>query len=49
MAAMTLLSICDRFSCLPSAAEEEDASVLRLLAIERRAYPDKQPGPGRWG
>lgn len=36
-----ILAICDRFRCLPSAARREDASVLRLLAIERLARPSE--------
>lgn len=29
-----ILRICDRFGCVPSQAEREDAGVLRLLEIE---------------
>lgn len=30
-----MLGLCDRFGCLPSQALEEDASVLRMLQLER--------------
>lgn len=33
---MELLAVCDRFGCTPSQALAEDASVLRLMEIERR-------------
>ncbi len=36
-----VLQICDRFHCTPSAARAEGASVLRLLALERRAWPER--------
>jgi hypothetical protein len=26
--------LCDRFHCLPSQLEEEDASIMRLVAIQ---------------
>ncbi len=29
-----MLGLCDRFHCLPSQLEKEDASILRLLKIE---------------
>src|SRR5258708_6940079 len=43
--AQTILSLCDRFKCLPSQLEKEDASVLRLIAIEymgKKAQPPEQ-------
>ena len=36
-----ILSLCDRFKCLPSQARREGASVLRLLAIERLGTPEE--------
>jgi hypothetical protein len=29
-----VLGLCDRFKCLPSQLEKEDAGLLRLLKIE---------------
>jgi len=29
-----VLAQCDRFKCLPSAIEDEDAELLRLLKLE---------------
>jgi hypothetical protein len=29
-----ILGLCDRFHCLPDAARQMDASVLRMVAIE---------------
>jgi hypothetical protein len=34
-----ILRVCDRFRCLPSAAEAEDAGVLRLMEIEALTRP----------
>lgn len=47
MHAEQVLSICERFGCLPSALEDEDAGLLRLLTIEalgrrEEAGPDGQ-------
>jgi hypothetical protein len=30
-----ILSICERFGCLPSDLYEEDSELMRLLTIER--------------
>lgn len=35
-----ILSVCDRFHCLPDVAGDLDASVLRLMRIEALAAPD---------
>lgn len=40
-----MLGICERFGCLPSALEEEDASLLRLLTIEGLGKR-REEGPG---
>lgn len=29
-----MLSLCDRFHCLPSQLEEEDSEIIRLVAIQ---------------
>ncbi|NGO68512.1 hypothetical protein [Streptomyces boncukensis] len=42
------LGLCRQFHCLPSALEDEDVSVLRLLAIERLGTPD-EPDPDQGG
>ena len=34
-----VISLCERFHCLPSALEREDASLLMMLAILREASP----------
>jgi len=34
--------LCERFKCLPSALEEEDAGLIRLLEIVRLGTNDKQ-------
>jgi hypothetical protein len=39
-----LLRICDRFGQLPSAVLEEDADLLRMLAIEDMARPREVDG-----
>lgn len=36
-----MLGLCDRFKCLPSQLEAEDASLLRLLTIERLGKRDE--------
>ena len=41
MAADAILGLCDRFHCTPDVARDLDASVFRLLAIERAAYPER--------
>lgn len=35
--ARTILNLCEKFHCLPSQLDNEDASLLRLLAIADRA------------
>lgn len=42
MEAELVLSMCDRFHCLPSAVYEEDASLLRLLQIESIYKEDEE-------
>jgi hypothetical protein len=43
-----VLSLCERFGCLPSALEQEDAELIRLLAIRAMGTkgedPDAEPG-----
>ncbi|GGU13303.1 hypothetical protein GCM10010289_38730 [Streptomyces violascens] len=39
IAAETILRLCDRFHCLPSQILAEDASILRLLEIEKLGTP----------
>lgn len=39
-----ILRLCDRFHCLPSQLLAEDASLLRLIAIEGLAGPDIPEG-----
>lgn len=34
--ALDTLYLCDRFKCLPSQIEAEDASIIRMIQIERR-------------
>jgi hypothetical protein len=36
--------VCERFGCLPSALDEEDAELARLLEIEARGTPEKKGG-----
>lgn len=43
---MTVLGLCKRFSCLPSQLYAEDASLFRLLAIERLGTREQQPETG---
>lgn len=33
---MFVLSLCERFRCLPSQIDQEDAEIVRLLAIVDR-------------
>lgn len=40
-----ILGLCDRFHVLPSQVLEEDASVLKMIALERRAFPDRYEQP----
>lgn len=40
-----ILGLCDRFRVTPPEAERLPASVLRLLAIERLAYPERYEDP----
>ena len=45
--ARTVLQLCDRFHCLPSQIEKEDAEVLRLIKIEALGRPpDDDDGGG---
>lgn len=37
-----MLRVCERFGCLPSQLEQEDAELLRLLAIERLGTPAEE-------
>ena len=39
-----VLGLCDRFHCLPSQLEGEDASVLRLLKIAELGNPPPEGG-----
>jgi len=39
-----ILRNCERFGCLPSELLEEDAELLRLLAIEQLAAPEEVAG-----
>lgn len=42
-----MLQLCDRFHCLPSQIEKEDAEVLRLIKIEALGRPpDDDDGGG---
>lgn len=41
--AQTLLGLCDRFHCLPSQLEREDASILRLVKIEALGRREEAP------
>ena len=45
-----ILAMCDRFRCLPSAAEAEDVTVLKMLQIERLAHggPEAREGGEDW-
>lgn len=40
------MALCDRFGCLPSQLEAEDARLLRLLAIEALAHPPEEADVG---
>ena len=40
-----ILGLCDRFHITPPQAERLPASTLRLLAIERLAYPERYEDP----
>lgn len=40
--AQTVVGLCDRFKCLPSQLMGEDASLLRLVAIEARGKRKQQ-------
>jgi hypothetical protein len=34
--ALDTLYLCDRFKCLPSAIDAEDASIIAMIHMERR-------------
>jgi len=34
--ALEMLALCDRFHALPSQIDAEDASIIRMLLIEKR-------------
>ncbi len=34
-----VLALCERFHCLPSALEKEDASLLMMLAVSKEGVP----------
>ncbi len=36
-----ILSLCDRFHCLPSQLGQEDADLLRLIRLEALAFPER--------
>ena len=36
--------LCQRYSCLPSQLMEEDATILRMVAIIQEAQPDEKNG-----
>ena len=35
-----MLGLCDRFKCLPSQLEAEDAYLIKLLTVERLGKPE---------
>lgn len=37
-----ILGLCERFHCLPSQIEEEEASILRLILIEQMGNPEPE-------
>lgn len=37
-----MLGVCERFGCLPSQLEREDAELLRLLEIEAVGTPKEE-------
>lgn len=37
-----MLGACERFGCLPSQLEQEDAELLRMLEIEALARPREE-------
>jgi hypothetical protein len=39
-----VLGLCERFGCLPSQLYEEDAELLRLLAMEELGGGDESGG-----
>lgn len=43
-----MLGLCDRFHCLPSQLDGEDAGeLLQMIAIERRAFPERYDTNGQ--
>ncbi len=36
MDALDILYLCDRFKCLPSHIDAEDASLMQMILLERR-------------
>jgi hypothetical protein len=36
--------LCQRYSCLPSQLMEEDATILRMLAIVQEGQPEEKNG-----
>lgn len=41
--ALFVLRLCERFHCLPSQLEQEDAEIIRLLAIADRGIKKTDP------
>lgn len=37
-----MMRMCDRFHCLPSQIEKEDASLIRMLIIESRGTREEE-------
>jgi hypothetical protein len=37
-----VIGLCERFHCLPSQLYQEDASILRLLAIHQKGHPERE-------
>lgn len=42
-----ILGLCDRFKCLPSQLANEDASLLRMIAIQDMGTPEEKKGGGQ--
>lgn len=40
-----MLAICDRFKCLPSQAQQEDTTILRLLRVEQLGVKREEAVP----
>lgn len=39
-----VLGLCERFHCLPSQLEEEQAEIIRLVQIQQKGHPEKDKG-----